>query len=71
MSSTPGQPKPMPHGGKLLSGEQSLRLAVMDNVDRDTLIAHIVEGLRAEQRAKDSHPLQKRNRSRQRQREAR
>lgn len=60
----------MPHGGKLLSGEQSLRLAIMDSVDRDTLIAHIVERLRAEQRAKDSWPLQQYNRKRQ-QREAR
>ena len=60
----------MPRGGKLLTGEQSLALAVMDNVDRDTLIAHIVEGLRAEQRARDGHALQKRNRKRQRQREA-
>lgn len=43
----------MPRGGKLLSGEQSLRLAVMDNVERETLIAHIVDGLRAQQRARD------------------
>lgn len=54
----------MPRGGKLLSGEQSLRLAIMDNVDRDTLIAHIVDGLRAEQRARDTRPLQALNRRR-------
>lgn len=60
----------MPRGGKLLSGEQSLRLAVMDNVDRDALIAHIVDGMRAEQRAKDSRPLQQINRKKQRARAA-
>ena len=63
--------RPMPLGGKLLSGEQSLALAVMDNVDRDTLIAHIVDGLRAEQRARDARPLQALNRKKQREREAR
>lgn len=43
----------MIRGGKMLTGEQSVRLTLMDTVDRDKLIAHIVDGLRAEQRARD------------------
>ena len=60
----------MPRGGKLLSGEQSLRLAVLENVDRDTLIARIVDGLRAAQRVRDA-ARPKRNKKGQREREAR
>lgn len=61
----------LPHGGKLLSGDQSVKLAILDNVDRDTLIAHIVDGMRAEQRARDARALQAINRTRQRLRKGR
>ncbi len=33
--------------GKLLSAEQSVRLAIVDSVERDKLIEHIVRQMRA------------------------
>ncbi len=35
-------------GGKLLTAEQSLRLAIIDNVGRDKLLKAIVEKMQAE-----------------------
>lgn len=46
--------KPLTNG-KWATDEEALRLAVIDSVDRDTLIKTIVERLRAEERAKGSH----------------
>lgn len=38
---------PLPvHNGKLLTAEQSVRLALMDSADKEKLIAAIVAGLR-------------------------
>lgn len=39
--------------GRWLTPEQSARLAIVDNVERDKLIEFIVLRLRAEQRARD------------------
>lgn len=44
------KPLPMPRGGKLLSAEESMRLAVVYSVEREQLIAHIVKRLQAEER---------------------
>lgn len=43
----------MPHGGKLLSYEESMRLAVIHSTERDELIRYIVERLRMEERRRD------------------
>lgn len=43
----------MPHGGKLLSHEESVRLAVVYSMEREKLIEHIVERLRMEERRRD------------------
>lgn len=38
--------------GRLLTAEESIRLAVIDSAERQDLIAHIAAGLRAKERAK-------------------
>lgn len=38
--------------GKLLTAEESIRLAVITSAERQDLIAHIAAGLRAKERAK-------------------
>ena len=43
----------MPRGGKLLSSEDSFRLAVVHSADRDKLIEHIAERLRAQEEIDD------------------
>ena len=42
-----------PSGGKLLTHEESLRLAVIHSVEREQLIEYIVERLRREERRRD------------------
>jgi hypothetical protein len=39
--------------GRYLSPEQTVRLGIIQSVDRDKLIEHIVLGLRAQQRKND------------------
>lgn len=50
----------MPRGGKLLSAEESLRLAVVQSVEREKLIEHIVHRLRAEEIRRDKWIRRKR-----------
>ena len=50
----------MPRGGKLLTPEESRRLAVIYSVEREQLIAHIVEQLRMEERRRDRRVRRKR-----------
>jgi hypothetical protein len=42
-------------GGKLLTAEQSVRLALMDSADRQSLIESIVRGLRVAERTCEMH----------------